>query len=80
MHPLEITYELYLKAISDGVTPNPSNTGKIDDRCGRRANCGNCPLDYPDESVCLIDLFDNVEELFDSYYQRALKNNPEYLL
>ena len=78
--PLEITYELYLKAVSANVTPNPIDIKIIDCRCPNRIRCQGCPLDYEDENCCLIDILEDTQELFDSYYKRALKNNPEYLL
>jgi hypothetical protein len=77
---IELTYKLYLEAVSKGVNSNPYDVEEVDFRCPKRSGCLNCPLDIVNESCCLIDILDNPQELFDSYYQRALKNNPEYLL
>jgi hypothetical protein len=77
---IELTYQLYLEGIFKGVNPHPYNIEEMDYRCPKRSGCLNCPLDIVNEACCLIDLIDNAQELFDSYYQHALKNNPEYLL
>lgn len=77
---MKLTYQLYLEAIAKGVNPNPYDIEEVDYRCPKRVECTYCPLDAPHESACLIDLLDYSQEVFDSYYQRALKNNPESLL
>jgi hypothetical protein len=77
---IELTYKLYLEAVSKGVNSNPYDVEEMDYRCPKRYGCLNCPLDIVNEACCLIDILDNPQELFNSYYQRALKNNPEYLL
>jgi hypothetical protein len=77
---IELTYELYLKGVSHGINPNPKNVAYIAYRCDNVSVCGGCPFDLVDECHCIIEVLDNAQELFDSYYQRALKNNPEYLL
>ncbi len=77
---IELTYELYLKAISHGVTPNPENVVSIEDKCKNVAICEDCPFDLASEYQCIVEIIDNPQSLIDSYYQRALKNNPEYLL
>jgi hypothetical protein len=77
---IELTYELYLEGVSHGINPNPENVVSIVDRCENVTLCEDCPFDLVDECHCIIEVLDNAQELFDSYYQRALKNNPEYLL
>jgi hypothetical protein len=77
---IELTYKLYLEAISHGINPKSTNVNSVDDTCSNISSCNNCPFEVTNEAACIIEIVDNPQELFDSYYQRALKNNPEYLL
>jgi hypothetical protein len=77
---IELTYELYLEGVSHGINPRATNVNSVTSKCLKIRNCDNCPFEVINRLACITEIVDNPQELFDSYYQRALKNNPEYLL